>query len=73
MSHVSELISLFAALAYSGIFWSTILFLTNACALNRPVSFWGVGLAVGVLLLTGYLFLGVVTHQEVFAMPLNRL
>ena len=60
-----------AALIYSGIFWATILFLVNACAMDRRVPFGGVGLAVGLLWLTAFLFRGVVAHQDVFAMPLR--
>jgi hypothetical protein len=73
VSHGSELACLAAALIYSGIFWATMLFLVNACALDRRVPFGGVGLAVGLLLLTAYLFLGVVAHQDVFAMPLSLI
>ena len=71
MPHASELVRFAAALIYSGIFWATVLFLVNACAMDRRVPFGGVGLAVGVLLLTAFLFLGVVAHQDVFAMPLR--
>ncbi len=64
----SELLRFVGAMVYSGIFWSTILFLVNACALNRRVPFLGVGAATGVLVLMVYLFAGVVARPEAFAM-----
>jgi hypothetical protein len=67
--HGSELVRFAAALVYSGIFWGTLLFLVDACAMDRRVPFGGVGLAVGLLLLAAFLFLGVVAHQHVFALP----
>src|SRR5215475_13167166 len=52
MLHAAELLRFGEALICSGVFWATFLFLMNACALNRRVSFIGVGAAVGVLSLT---------------------
>lgn len=57
-----------AAMIYSGIFWATILFLIDACALNRRVPFFAVGALTGLLALAIYLFVGVVTTPEAFAM-----
>ncbi len=67
MVHPAELGRLAAALVYSGIFWATILFLVDACALDRPVTFSGVGVALAVLAATAYLFVGVVASQDLFA------
>jgi hypothetical protein len=57
--HAAELVRVAAALVFSGIFWGTVLFLVNACALNRHVPFIGVGAAVGLLLLTALLLFGI--------------
>jgi hypothetical protein len=57
--HSAELARVAAALVFSGIFWATILFLVNACALDRRVPFLGVGAAVGLLFLTALLLFSV--------------
>jgi len=68
MVHAAELVRFGEALIYSGVFWATFLFLMNACALNRRVSFIGVGAAVGVLSLTAHLFAHVVAGRDLLPM-----
>lgn len=67
-----ELARFVAALFYSGIFWMMVLFLVvDRHALDRTSARSElVPLAIVVLIASAYLFLGVVAHQEVFAMPL---
>jgi hypothetical protein len=57
-----------AALFYSGVFWATVLFLIDACALDRRIPFLGVGAALAVLMVAAVLFTGVVASSNVFAM-----
>lgn len=59
-----------AALFYSGIFWMTVLFLIETRALERRYSPERVGLALVVLIVSAYLMLGVIVHQQLFALPL---
>jgi hypothetical protein len=68
MVHVVGLVRFSAALIFSGVFWATVLFLVNACALNRRVPFLGVGLAVGVLGLAADLFTKVVVGRDLLAL-----
>lgn len=68
MLHLSDLGRLAAVLVYSGIFWGTGLFLIDACALDKKVSFLGVGLALAVMVIAVRLFVGVVAGPELFAM-----
>lgn len=68
MLHASELVRFGAALICSGVFWATFLFLMNACARNRRVSFIGVGVAVGILSLAADLFAHVVAGQDLLPM-----
>lgn len=64
----SQLARLGAVLLYSGIFWGTGWFLMDACALDKKIPFFGVGLALAVMLLSVRLFVGVVASPELFVM-----
>ena len=68
MVHAFELVRFGAALLCSGMSWATFLFLMNACALNRRVPFFGVGAAVGVLVLMAHVFTKVVAGQDLLTM-----
>jgi hypothetical protein len=58
-------------LFYSGIFWMMVLFLVEVRTMHRRVGSFLVVLAVALMIVSAYLMLGVVAHQELFAMPLN--